>query len=159
MTRQESADNREPLPFDSYPFLGRNLFLRVRGYGGSRLGYALRHMQHTGQTSCSFCGLDLTSTYENWLTISLDHVVPANICRLLGICDEWTDDHSNRVLCCAACNAFKNKWTPEVPPECPTTLDEFFNMRDAMFIERRSHVRQRHIDERRSFDSKPWDKK
>ena len=91
--------------------------------------------------------------------MALDHVIPANVCRAMDLPREWSDSHSNRVLCCSACNGFRNRWKPEAPPICPKTEDDFFKMRDDMFIARRSDVRQSHIDELKYFESKPWETK
>jgi hypothetical protein len=51
------------IPFDSYPNRGRILLGRVPG-GNCRHGYGLRFMQLTCQTRCTYCGLDLTASYE-----------------------------------------------------------------------------------------------
>jgi hypothetical protein len=144
------------LPFVSYPSQGRMLIGRVRG-GNCRHEYGLRHQRLTGQTSCAYCNLDFTLCYENWLMMALDHVIPASVCSSTGIHIEWMDDHANRVLCCAACNGFKNRWTPDEPLACPTTLDGFFDIRDSIFILRRYQILQSHISERRFYEGKPWE--
>ena len=107
------------LPFASYPSEGRALLGRVRG-ANCRHEYGLRHQRLTGQECCAYCALDFTSCYENWLMMALDHVVPASVCLGASVPIEWMDDHANRVLCCAACNGFKNRWKPTEPLICPS---------------------------------------
>ncbi len=158
ITDQPASEYPDPLPFATYPGNGRELLRLTKG-DTCRHEYGLNHQILTGQTSCGYCGRDFTAEYNTWLMMALDHVIPANVCEAMALRPEWMNSHSNRVLCCSACNGFKNRWKPEVPPICPSTLDEFFNMRDAMFIERRSDVRQSQIDERRFFESRPWEKR
>jgi hypothetical protein len=57
--------------------------------------------------------MSLVDTYEHWLMMAYDHVVPASVCVAAGIHVEWIGDIINRVLCCAACNGFKNCWKPK----------------------------------------------
>ena len=146
------------LPFASYPSEGRALLGRVRG-ANCRHEYGLRHQRLTGQECCAYCALDFTSCYENWLMMALDHVVPASVCLGASVPIEWMDDHANRVLCCAACNGFKNRWKPTEPLICPTSLDGFFDLRDSIFAIRRAHILQSHKNERTFFDGKPWEKR
>jgi len=153
----EKDPNNVPLLFVSYPSEGRALIARVKGNGGCRCGYGLRHQQYTGQTCCAYCGLDFTSRYENWLMMALDHVVPASVCLEASIPIEWMDDHANRVLCCSACNGFKNRWQPAEPLVCPTSLEGFFDLRDSIFVIRREHILQSQADARAFFERKLWD--
>lgn len=55
-------------------------------------------MQCTGQTRCAYCDVDFTAGYETWLTMALDHVVPASVCTSLNVPEEWREDYSNSVL-------------------------------------------------------------
>lgn len=147
--------NSEPLPFDNYPHQGRKLLGRLSG-DTCRHGYGLKFMQLTGQTHCAYCGMDMTATYENWLTMSLDHVVPDSICKEWEISDDWREDASNRVLCCAACNTFDNRYAPR-DIQRPETLEEFYVLRDRIFGERREIILDKHRAEREFFNSKPWE--
>jgi 5-methylcytosine-specific restriction endonuclease McrA len=156
MNNETTAVTNFELPFQSYPGEGRKLLPRVKG-DSCRHGYGLNHQRLTGQSCCAYCGRDFTVDYGNWLMMALDHVIPANLCEATGIPREWSDSHSNRVLLCSACNGFKNRWAPEDALVCPTTEAEFFDMRDAMFIERRQAVIKRDVEERAFFDSKPWE--
>lgn len=144
----------DPLPFDYYPFLGRRLLGRVSG-DNCRHGYGLKFMQLTRQTKCAYCGLDLVATYENWLTLALDHVVPHNVCLAWGLSEDWREDFSNRILCCTTCNTFGNRYSP-TGLQRPSTLEEFYILRDAIFVERRRNIIDRHRQERTFFERKLW---
>lgn len=143
-------------PFDSYPQGGRALQPRLgNGSSGCRRGYGLDFMQRTGQTRCAYCGLDLVGSYENWLTMALDHVVPRSLCNRLDVDPSWRDDLTNLVLCCAACNTFGNRYRdPEAAR--PETPEAFWDLRDWIFEDRKARILARHSDERDFFDQKHW---
>lgn len=146
------ASNRltESLPFENYPQHGRKLLGLVAG-DNCRHGYGLTYIQKTKQTYCAYCGLDLLGVYENWLNMALDHVVPYSVCQILNVPKEWREDYSNRVLSCTTCNTFGNRYVPKdlLPP---TTLEEYYNLRDAIFLERRRLILERHQQERAFFE-------
>lgn len=114
-------------------------------------------MRRTGLTTCAYCGRDFAASYEAWLTMALDHVVPVNVCHANGLPEEWREDVSNRVLACSACNGFRNRYEP---PEgsYPTTFDAFYDLRDRIFEERRGLIAQSHESDRRFFEAHPWNK-
>src|SRR5438270_13369266 len=124
------------LPFDSYPGLGRQLLGRAPG-ANCRHEYGLTFMRKTGQTVCAYCGVDFSSSYETWLTMALDHVVPVSVCKALEVPDTWREDCSNRVLACAACNGFRNRYALPFEVVLPLTLEAFFDLRDKIFAERK----------------------
>ena len=146
--------NPEPLPFESYPDQGRKLLGRVTG-DNCRHGYGKKFMHLTGQTRCAYCGMDITATYENWLTMALDHVVPHSTCLAWELPEEWREDYSNRVLCCITCNTFGNRYAPK-SFQCPSTLEEFYDVRDAIFVERKRNILNSQMQERAFFETKPW---
>jgi len=84
-------------PFESYPGHGRQLLGRVRG-SNCRGGYGPELMKKTRQTACAYCGMSLIETYEAWLQMQLDHVVPVGVARALLISADWYEDYLNRVL-------------------------------------------------------------
>jgi hypothetical protein len=144
-------------PFDSYPQQGRALLGQVKK-GNSRHGYCLYFMQITGQTSCAYCGKDFTASYEKWLDISLDHVVPSKVCQHLGVATKWSNDYANTVLACRGCNEFRNRFTsPKVT--CPVTIEEFFDLRDRIFVERKAGIDMAHEEERKFFSRRLWEKR
>jgi hypothetical protein len=142
-------------PFDSYS--GRGIVL-LDGIGGGtcRHDYGPKFQQRTNQTMCAYCGISLVDTYEHWLQMAIDHVVPKSVCASLGIQPAWMEDCINKVLSCAACNGFKNRFKPHADTSCPATLDEFCALRDRLFAERKVIVAERHIVERAFYDKEPW---
>lgn len=143
------------IPFESYPERGQALLGPIRG-SNCRKGYGLKFMRVTGQTSCAYCGISLIEPYTNWLQMAIDHVVPQSVCKGFSLSAEWTHDASNCVLSCAACNGFGNRYKPSTDTLCPTTLEEFWRLRDRIFIERSTVIQGKHAEERSFFDSAPW---
>jgi hypothetical protein len=123
-------------PFDSYPGGGRVLLGEPRDWANSRHGCGLDLQQVTRQTCCAYCGLSLVDTYEHWLLLSVDHVVPSRQALALGIPRHFSQDMLNLVLCCAGCNGFGNRYA--VPVLLATRredwdLSAFLGLRDAVF--------------------------
>lgn len=142
------------IPFESYLGQGQALLGPIRG-SNCRKGYGLKFMKVSGQKSCAYCDISLVESYTNWLQMVIDHVIPQSVCKGFFLSDEWTHDASNRVLSCAACNGFGNRYKPADALR-PTTLDEFWRLRDRIFTERIEIIRAKHIEERSFFDSAPW---
>ncbi len=142
-------------PFGDYPEEGRALLGTV-GNGTCRHGYGLRFMHKIGQTTCAYCGLDFAASYRNWLQMALDHVVPTRTGAAKGVRAEWLDDASNKVLACGTCNGFQNRYKITDAEVCPTSLKEFYELRDRVFTERKALVEKSHIREHAFFDQKPW---
>jgi hypothetical protein len=127
------------LPFDLYPDGGRQLMKAGKG-ASARHEYGSELMQRTGQRRCAYCETDLTATYQTWLTMVVDHVIPIKLCKSSHIRESWCWDYSNAVLACAACNGFCNRYSPSfhiVPPE---TLEAFYDLRDKIFNERKKLI-------------------
>jgi hypothetical protein len=143
-------------PFDSYSGRGRALLGLSRG-SNCRREYGLAFMQLTGQKLCAYCGSDFTSSYEQWLTMELDHVVPANVCKGRNIPKEWSEDFSNTVLACATCNGFCNRYSGSSSISGPDTLEAFYDLRNTTFAERKTLIAARREEERQFFDGKPWE--
>ncbi len=142
-------------PFDLYPHEGRRLLGPARG-SNCRHGYGLRFMQITRQTDCAYCGLNFLANYRNWLNMALDHVVPTSLCLEFEVKPEWIDDCSNRVLACAACNGFENRYKPSFRISKPSSLPRFYDLRDRIFRERYDKIQLRRDKEHEFFMSKPW---
>ena len=143
-------------PFESYPELGIVLLGGIGG-GTCRHDYGPKFQQRTGQTSCAYCGMSLVDTYEHWLQMAIDHVVPKSVCWSLGIQTDWMEDCINKVLSCAACNGFKNRYQAPTNALCPSSLEEFCSLRDELFAERRKIVAESHRSERAFYESRPWE--
>lgn len=138
------------LPFGRYDGAGRQLLGRPPwGDGSSRRGYGVPVFGQCG-TTCVYCGRDLGSTYEAWLGLSVDHVIPGGDGRRLGYPIEWIDDIANLVTCCRACNEFLNGYRVTDPP--PASVDQFFDLRDRHFIRKREWVITRHAQERAWYE-------
>lgn len=143
-------------PFDDYPGNGRKFFSRLK-HANCRHEDGLELQRKTRQRRCAYCGVSLVDTYEHWLMMSLDHVVPTSVARSLGIPEEWFDDFANTVLCCSACNGFANRYEVPASVSLPESESDFFALRDKIFKERRAMIRACHGEERAFFESKPWE--
>ncbi len=145
-------------PFDSYPHEGKVLLGRLSG-SNSRKGYGFRFMQITRQTTCAYCDFDLVISFENWLQLVLDHVVPKGVCKGFSLRNDWTEDCINRVLACAACNGFDNRYKPPTLTECPVSLEAFCQLRDEIFEDRKARVAECRKKEREFFERRPWEQR
>ena len=142
-------------PFIDYLHGGYKLIGCVSG-SNCRHGYGRAFMLKTGQTKCAYCGTDFTSSYETWLTMALDHVVPTSVCKSYKISYEWSEDCSNKVLACTACNSFLNRYNPPKGISIPRKLTEFYSLRDRVFIERTILIARKHAEEKAFFKNQPW---
>ena len=144
-------------PFDLYPNDGVSILPKMK-LTNCRHEYGLKLQQLTKQTECAYCGVDLTSDFYRWLLLSVDHVIPVNECKRLGIPEDWAQSYSNVVLCCLGCNGFNNRyqihnynlileWTPK----------EFFNLRNEVFNERKKIIGDIRAREISYFNSHPWE--
>lgn len=140
------------LPFDNYPGSGREQMGLKKDNGGARRGYGHDLMRRTSQTQCAYCGVDFCESFEKWLLLAVDHVVPKSVCVLLGVRDDWMDDLANQVLACSACNGFGNRYTAPDYAKCPTSFEEFCNLRDRIFIDRKRGILKRLAGDRDFFD-------
>lgn len=134
------------LPFNAYPSGGKVLLgkpkgdLSRRGYGRDALAWCGFH--------CAYCGLDM-STFEGWLQLSVDHVVPQQA-TASGFPAEWILDATNLVACCRSCNDLFNR-DPVVDP-LPPTLDAFYELRDRLYLARQARIIERRAIERVWFE-------
>jgi len=132
------------LPFDRLPERGRSLLGRpTQGDVTARHGYGPPVFRLFGHR-CAYCGEDL-SGYRNWLSISLDHVIPRQSVRL-GWNPDWIEDVANLVPCCRACNEFTNAYKILDPP--PTDIEAFFDARDRHFLAKIALTQAAHVRER-----------
>jgi hypothetical protein len=146
------------IPFDAYPGEAKVLLGRVVG-SNCRHGYGMTFMQVTGQTTCAYCGLDLVASFEAFLQMALDHVVPKSVCKGLTLPDEWAEDCINKVLACAACNGFDNRFAQQPGCACPPTLEAFCELRDRIFAERKARVAACRDKEREFYKRRPWEQR
>jgi hypothetical protein len=87
----------------------------------------------------------------------IDHVIPIALCKSTRIPGNWRWDYSNTVLACAACNGFCNRYSPKFTIAPPETLEDFYNLRDKIFDERKKLIAERHKEEREFFNGRPWE--
>jgi len=136
-------------PFERYKDQGRvPLGSPKTGDGTSRHGYGRDVFKQCGW-SCVYCERDLLESYESWLDVSIDHVIPQST-AWDGSAKAWVKDIFNLVTCCRACNEFLNQHTVRNPE--PATVDEFTTLRDQVFAEKRKKARKRHDEERVRFE-------
>src|SRR5688500_7473505 len=122
----------EATPCVHYPGAGRELLGPPKwGDGTARRSYG-RNVRSRWAFRGAYCGLDM-STFEGWLQLSVDHVVPQQMLKS-GWAALWVQDQVNLVPCCMACNALFNR--DPVPGAVPETLDAFLLVRDALFVRR-----------------------
>lgn len=88
-------------------------------------------------------------TYEAWLGLSVDHVLPQSLIRT-GWRREWIEDLTNKVTCCRHCNEFLNQF--KVEEDAPEAVEAFFDIRDRVFKAKREWVTERHTRERAWYD-------
>ncbi len=112
------------MPFDAYPHRGRRPIGRLSG-DNCRHDYGLKLQRITGISKCAYCGLNFADTYDHWLMMAVDHVVPSFGGEELGINEDWLEDYWNIVLCCSACDAFGNPFKIPDDVVCPSSAEEF----------------------------------
>jgi hypothetical protein len=144
MTAAANSD----LPFARYEGGGRRLLGRPRqGDLTPRHGYGPPVFEQCGFT-CAYCGMDMSAPYENWLQLSVDHVVPSGA-RSSGYPPAWLEDVTNLVTCCRPCNEFSNAFVVAEP--APREVEAFFLLRDRAFIAKRALLRTKHEKERQWY--------
>jgi hypothetical protein len=137
-------------PFSEYTGEGNVLLgMPAAGDGTARLGYGRPVFAECG-FRCAYCGFDMDASYRAWLNLSVDHVAPAHLTKL-GWPAEWVLDGINLVTCCRACNEFLNGYRVlEAIP--PTTLEQFVELRDRIFDEKKERAIRRHDVELRRYE-------
>ena len=142
-------------PFDDYPGDGYSILRTLKG-AKSRQGYAHWLVEHC-QTSCAYCGTRLVDSYEHWLLLTVDHVIPVsekdlNEGHWLGIPRSWHESYSNIVLACSGCNGFRNKYKVAwQEPKESWKEAEFFEFRDRVFQEKAALIEEARNREMRFY--------
>ena len=132
-------------PFDHYPRKGKQpLGIPPKGNNIARRDYGPYTFQDCGY-ACAYCGQDLGASYESWLSISVDHVVPIST-RWYEAREGWIEDRFNRVTCCRACNEFLNAYRCRYKK--PNDVAGFVQIRDKVFLGKRQRAKDRHQVER-----------
>ena len=147
---------RRPVtPFDRYEKGGRTPLGRPKqGDLTARHGYGPPVFTQCGY-ACVYCGLDMAATFENWLQLSVDHVVPRQMAAVWAAAPtaKLVEDITNLATCCRACNDFGNRYT--VSGEPPATDDAFYDLRDRVFTERKAMILAKRDQERAIYAKLP----
>ncbi len=131
------------------PLARTMLGIPPQGDGTARHGYGPPVFAHFGY-ACAYCGLDMRASFEAWLQLSIDHVIPHQMTRL-GYPREWVEDLANLVTCCRPCNDFGNRFIVSDP--APTSPEAFFDLRDQVFVKRLEQISVARAREKRDhFD-------
>ena len=118
-----------------------------QGDGTCRGGYGLPVVERCG-TRCAYCDRDLADSYEAWLDLSVDHVVPGYLTKAAAYPVAWVEDLLNLVTCCRACNEFLNGF--RVSERLPDDLTAFVDLVARVLDAKRRLVLERHkIEEAR----------
>ncbi|MCV0384727.1 MAG: HNH endonuclease [Erythrobacter sp.] len=142
----------DSLPFDRYEGGGRRPLGKPRqGDLTARHGYGPHVFAQCG-FECVYCGLDMRESFESWLQLSVDHVIPRQMVSR-GYPMHLVEDITNLVTCCRACNDFGNRFV--VPDAPPATDEAFFDLRDRVFRQRRAAIAIRRKQERAIFEKLP----
>lgn len=144
------------MPFDSYPGSGSELLGRCAG-ANCRHEYGLKLQRLTGQTTCAYCGLSLIDTYEHWLLMVVDHVIPARTGVAFGIPQSWLGDFCNTVLACSGCNGLRCRYELPSTAVIPPDINGFVMLRDAIFAVRKDLILAAMQIEREFHRSRPWE--
>lgn len=143
----------EDLPFVRYQGGGRKPLGRPRqGDQTARHGYGPPVFDQCGYC-CVYCGLDMSASFEAWLQLSVDHVIPHQMGKPPHAYPaDLVEDIINLVTCCRACNDFGNRFIVSDPT--PPTVEAFFDLRDRVFGDRRERIRLARERERRDHFEK-----
>lgn len=143
--------------FATYPSGGHELFGRLDSAADCRRGYGPKFMRLTGQTACAYCGVSLIDDYYRWLLLCLDHVVPKEQAKHLGIPAMFYDDYINLVVCCSGCNGYANRYSVQHKHQEQWTLEDFVTLRNAVFIERSERIAAIRANQQALFATRPWE--
>jgi hypothetical protein len=110
-------------------------------------------MMETQQSLCAYCGLDFRACFANWLQMTRDHVIPLSWGKANKISDEWLGDYTSMVLCCSTCNTFNNRYRLPNDESLPTSLQEYYDLRDRIFLIRKAIVLKRRNEAERFFNA------
>ena len=136
-------------PFDDYPGGGYAILRTLKG-SNARREYG-HWLVERGQSSCAYCKVSLVDSYENWLLLTVDHIIPAKEGRRLGIPKRWYESYNNIVLACSGCNGFRNRYQLEDERKDSWKESEFFALRDRVFVERSVLIEEARISEMKFY--------
>lgn len=136
-------------PFARYARSGAELRgIPAWGDGTARHGYGRPVFAECGY-QCVYCGFDMGAPYENWLNLSVDHVVPGHLVKA-GWPREGVLDRINLVTCCRACNEFLNGYRL-ADLTVPMTFADCIAVRDIAYDQKKELALARHAVERERY--------
>lgn len=125
------------------------LFAPMRLDGSCRRDYGPPVVRSTS-TKCAYCERDLFASYEAWLNLSVDHVIPSSTKWADSPAAAWLNSLANFTTCCRACNEFLNGFRCSVPP--PSTREEFLVLRQEVLAQKAAQAKVRHERELQLFE-------
>lgn len=109
----KSGNEKRKRIFDRYPYRGRIPFVTTdpqtddseeeSKYRWSLLDYA-RPTALLCRYRCAYCDRDMSSSFANFLSGQIEHVVPYCSVKNLGYDMRWVANDSNIILACSSCN-------------------------------------------------------
>ena len=135
------------IPFTNYRNNGKRLLGKPsQNISNCRHGYGLAIIKEGTKknVNCVYCDKRLTDTYDSWLNLSIDHVIPKSV-GWYKERNDWVEDIINMVICCRACNEFLNKY--KVTEAKPENIEEFIKLRDEVFYDKKQMAQGKHKKE------------
>lgn len=132
-------------PFDNYPEGGATI-LKKMGRNNARREDGLWLMLEAEQKTCVYCEISLVDDYYHWLLLNVGHVISPGECARLGIPTDWHHSFSNAVLTCSGCNTIDSVYQIEwqEPQKAQDwTAQQFIDLRDRVFEERKKRILER----------------
>ena len=117
-----------------------------------RKGYGLQVFKRHGM-KCMYCDREMGTSYDAWLSISVDHVIPMSVLKKWGQGFAKMVDHvDNCVTCCRSCNEFLTGY--RVDDNAPCSKEEFLSLVDMHLARKREHAQRRHLEEREWYEKR-----
>jgi hypothetical protein len=117
------------------------------GDGTARTDYGIAVFEQCGHV-CAYCGLEMLATLETSVQLTVDHIIPVRAIRR-GYREDWIEDLVNLVTSCRSCHESGYRYRFDDPG--PTTENDFFDLRDRVFVQRKARLAVRYARKRRDI--------
>jgi hypothetical protein len=97
-----------------------------------------RALLEQSENVCAYCGYE-PPVPGGWPFVSPDPIIPRRMVRH-GYRKEWIEDMSNLVPCCRGGRCARMGSQLRLDESAPTTMDDFFDLRDRVFVQRKARV-------------------
>ena len=97
-----------------------------------------RALLEQSENVCAYCGYEATVP-SGWASVSPDPIIPRRMVRH-GYRKEWIEDKVNLVPRCTEGVCVRIGRLLRLNEPAPTTLDDFFDLRDRVFVQRKARV-------------------